>query len=136
MSKSVVTAAAAAHARHLGQKKLIKKSEDQNPAQDDQQAVDGKEEAAKAVQTENGISQQTSMSDAPLGAFSFEGALAEASAGLAADLPMKRAVRTGLVPASEAQSWLRASALGWQRPALPSAEVAQNVPAKPVLSGQ
>lgn len=85
MSKSVVTAAAAAHARHLGQKKLIKKSEDQNPAQDDQQAVDGKEEAAKAVQTENGISQQTSMSDAPLGAFSFEGALAEASAGLAGE---------------------------------------------------
>lgn len=85
MSKSVVTAAAAAHARRLGQKKLIKKPEDQNPAQDDQQAVDGKEEAAKAVQTEAGISQQTSMSDAPLGAFSFEGALAEASAGLAGE---------------------------------------------------
>ncbi len=85
MSKSVVTAASAAHARRLGQKKLIKKAEDQNPAQDDQQAVDGKEEAAKAVQTENGISQQTSMSDAPLGAFSFEGALAAASAGLAGE---------------------------------------------------
>ena len=60
----------------------------------------------------------------------------DASAGLAADVPTKRAVRTGLVPARAAQSWLRASAFGWQRPALPSAEVAQNVPANPVLSGQ
>lgn len=82
MSKSVVTAAAAAaHAKRVEKgKKLAKQQEVQQQATDEAQAAGHKEEAANAVQTESELRLQDSMSHAPLGDFSFAGALANAAA--------------------------------------------------------
>jgi len=85
MSKSVVPAAAVAHAKHLvNNKKLIKHSEGQKPADNDARAVDHKEEAANVADTKEAQHHTTSMSDAVLSDFSFAGALSSAAAGTTA----------------------------------------------------
>lgn len=83
MSKSVVPAAAVAHAKRLVQnKKLAKQHEAQQPAQDEPQAAVHKEEAANVVH-QDAQPQSLSMSDASLGGFSFSGALADAASSAA-----------------------------------------------------
>ncbi|MCK9540514.1 MAG: cadherin-like domain-containing protein [Novosphingobium sp.] len=85
MSKSVVPAAGVAHAKHLvSNKKLIKRPEARKSAEDEQQASDHKDADAHAVQTANAQNHELSMSEAPLGTFSFASALADAAAGTAA----------------------------------------------------
>lgn len=83
MSKSVVPAAAVAHAKRLVQnKKFAKQHEAQQPAQDEPRAADHKDEAANVVH-QDAQPQSLSMSDATLGGFSFSGALADAASSAA-----------------------------------------------------
>ena len=80
MSKSVVPAAAAAHAKHLVRnKKLTKIVRDEQAAQDEQQPVAHKDEVANAVQAQHAAS----MADMSLGGFSFANALSNASTSTA-----------------------------------------------------
>lgn len=84
MSKSVVPAAAVAHAKHLvNNKKLIKHSNGQKPVDTDAQAADHKEEAANVADAKEAQHHTTSMSDAVLSNFSFAGALSSAAASTA-----------------------------------------------------
>jgi VCBS repeat-containing protein len=84
MSKSVVPAAAVAHAKHLvNNKKLIKHSSGQKPADTDAQAAAHKEEAANVADAKEAQQHTTSMSDAVLSDFSFAGALSSAAASTA-----------------------------------------------------
>lgn len=90
MSNSVVPAAAVAHAKQLVKnKKLIKRTENQKPAPDEQQAVDHNPDAANAVQVEQADHAKSSMSAISMaGDFSFGGALsaaADSSASLIAE---------------------------------------------------
>jgi hypothetical protein len=89
MSNSVVPAAAAAHAKQLVQnKKLSKRTDDQRPAQDEQQPAEKDDDAAHVTQVKH-EAQDAPMSETSLSSdFSFVGALASAeadSASLAAE---------------------------------------------------
>jgi VCBS repeat-containing protein len=85
MSKSVVPAAAVAHAKHLvNNKKLTKHPKGTQPAaSDDAQAPGQSDDKANVTEVKDAQPHQMSMSDAQLGEFSFSGALAEAATGSA-----------------------------------------------------
>lgn len=96
MSKSVVPAAAVAHAKHLvNNKKLIKRTEGQKPADTDKQAVDHKEEAANVADVRDAQQHATSMSDAVLSDFSFAGALSSAASSSSSSLAAEGAQSEG-----------------------------------------
>lgn len=96
MSKSVVPAAAVAHAKHLvNNKKLIKRTEGQKPADTDKQAVDHQDEAANVADTKGAQQHATSMSDAVLSDFSFAGALSSAASSSSSSLAAEGAQSEG-----------------------------------------
>ena len=85
MSNSVVSAAAAVHAKKLVKnEKLNKQVADQKAAHEDQLPADKDQDEAHAVQTREGHHVSTSMSDVSLaGDFTFSDALADAASGAA-----------------------------------------------------
>jgi hypothetical protein len=82
MSNSVVPAGVAAHAKQLVRNtKLVKRTEEKQPAHHEQQAADKDADAVHAIQTQEAEHVQSSMSDVSLSTdFSFSGALSDAAA--------------------------------------------------------
>jgi hypothetical protein len=84
MSNSVVPAAAVAHAKQLVKnKKLTKRTDDQKPAQDEQQPVHHDQDVANAVQVDHADAKSSMSATSMSGDFSFGGALSAAAAGSA-----------------------------------------------------
>lgn len=81
MSNSVVPAAAVAHAKQLVKnKKLTKRTDVQEPAQNEQHAADHNSDAANAVQVQHADNALSTMSATSMaGDFSFDGALSAAA---------------------------------------------------------